>query len=472
MIENLRIQNFKSWRDTGDMPFSKITGFFGPNSSGKTSILQLLLMLKQTVESSDRTQVLNFGDDSTPVNLGTFRDVVHHGASRSASNGTLSSSSMDWSIVWRLPKPLTVNNTESNGGTLFSPSNLMFQASVFENRDKELARLVSQSFRYSFKDKGQNFAFGMERKNNSRNEYDLIHEGFEPIRTQGRPWPLPVPIKCYGFPSQAAGYYQNTQFLSDFNLAYEEFFGRVFYLGPLREYPQRQYTWGGGQPSDMGRRGERVIDALLASRDRGKKISLGPGRGRKSATLEEYVAKWLHDLGLIDSFSVQALTGGSNLYEVRVKKTAASPSVLITDVGFGVSQVLPVLTLCFYVPEGSTIILEQPEIHLHPMVQAGLADVFIDAINKRNIQIILESHSEHLLTRLQRRIAEEGVAPQDAALYFCERDESSASKLVPLEMDMFGNIKNWPKDFFGDEFAERAAMIQAEIERKKKQPTT
>ena len=466
MIENLRIQNFKSWQDTGDMQFSKITGFFGPNSSGKTSILQLLLMLKQTAESSDRTQVLNFGDDTTPVNLGTFRDVVHHGVSQSASDGTTSSSSIDWSLVWRLPKPLTVSSTESKDGTLFSPLKMTFQASVFENRDKELARLISQSFRYSFKDKARDFSFGMQRKSNSRNEYDLIHDGFEPIRTQGRPWPLPVPIKCYGFPSQATGYYQNTQFLPDFNLAFEEFLGRVFYLGPLREYPQRQYIWGGGQPSDMGRRGERVIDALLASRNRGKKIPLGPGRSRKSATLEEYVAKWLRDLGLIHSFAVQALTGGSNLYEVRVKKTASSPSVLITDVGFGVSQVLPVLTLCFYVPEGSTIILEQPEIHLHPMVQAGLADVFIDAINKRNIQIILESHSEHLLTRLQRRIAEEEVAPQDAALYFCERDESSTSKIVPLELDLFGNIKNWPKDFFGDEFAERAAMMQAEIRRR------
>ena len=68
--------------------------------------------------------------------------------------------------------------------------------------------------------------------------------------------------------------------------------------------------------------------------------------------------------------------------------------------GIGVSQVLPVLVLCYYVPEGSTIILEQPELHLHPSVQAGLADVFIDVIKHRNVQILLESHSEHLLRRL------------------------------------------------------------------------
>jgi predicted ATPase len=74
-----------------------------------------------------------------------------------------------------------------------------------------------------------------------------------------------------------------------------------------------------------------------------------------------------------------------------------------------------VLVLCYYVPEGSILILEQPEIHLHPSVQTGLADVFIDAVKTRKVQIILESHSEYLLRRLQRRIAEEKVSQEDMA---------------------------------------------------------
>ncbi len=464
MINNLRIQNFKSWQDTGEMKFSKITGFFGPNSSGKTSLLQWLLLLKQTAESPDLAHVLNFGDDRTYVNLGTFRDAIHYGRTNgSASQETLP---LEWSLAWDLPKSLSVTDPESKGSNLFSPNSLRFDGAVREAGGKAASRLVSQNFQYRFTDNGVDYSLGMERKRPERSEYDLVHGNVDLKRMPGRAWPLPAPIKCYGFPAQAAGYYQNAGFLPDFNLAFEELFGRVFYLGPLREYPQRQYTWGGGQPSDMGRRGERVIDALLASRERGEKIARG--RGHKQATVEEYVAFWLRELGLIHSFSVEAIAEGSNLYQVRVQKTAFSPSVLITDVGFGVSQVLPVLTLCFYVPEGSTIILEQPEIHLHPVVQAGLADVFIDAVKKRKIQIIIESHSEHLLTRLQRRIAEEEIASEDAALYFCERDESSVSKLVSLELDVFGNIRNWPKDFFGDEFSERAAMIQAGIERRQK----
>ena len=136
--------------------------------------------------------------------------------------------------------------------------------------------------------------------------------------------------------------------------------------------------------------------------------------------------------------------------------------------GIGVSQVLPVLVLCYYVPEGSTIILEQPELHLHPSVQAGLADVFIDCIENRGLQIILESHSEHMLRRLQRRIAEEKFDRQCAALYFCEQS-GGVSSIINLEVDLFGQIRNRPDDFFGDLLGEMVAAFDAELERKQLQ---
>src|SRR5712692_7592573 len=77
MITRLKAQNFKSWKDTGELRFAPLTGLFGTNSSGKTSILQVLLMLKQTVESSDPNRVLNLGgDEKSAVDLGTFVDVI------------------------------------------------------------------------------------------------------------------------------------------------------------------------------------------------------------------------------------------------------------------------------------------------------------------------------------------------------------------------------------------------------------
>jgi len=254
-------------------------------------------------------------------------------------------------------------------------------------------------------------------------------------------------------------------FLSDLQLEFERLFTGTKYLGPLRDYPKRQYPWSGGEPIDMGARGERVVEALLAAREAGVKVSRGYKRRREA--LEQRVAAWLKDLNLVHSFQVEPIAKeGGNIYRVKVRRNPSSPDVLITDVGFGVSQILPAIVLCYYAPEGSVIVLEQPEIHLHPAVQAGLADVFIDAVKTRNIQIVFESHSEHLLKRLQRRIAEQAITPDITSLYFCGTDNGE-SKLTPLDVTIFGEITNWPKDFFGDQFGEMAATTKAALEQKK-----
>ena len=133
------------------------------------------------------------------------------------------------------------------------------------------------------------------------------------------------------------------------------------------------------------------------------------------------------------------------------------------DVGFGVSQALPVLILCYYAPEGSILILEQPEAHLHPKVQSELGDVLIDVVKNRDLQIILESHSEHLLHRLMRRTAEEQLCVDDTALYFCQINEG-ASEVEQLKVDEYGNISNWPQEFFGDITGELIKQAEAEIE--------
>jgi len=311
-----------------------------------------------------------------------------------------------------------------------------------------------------------NQEFSLKKKEKG-NKYQLSPSeqgsGFRFIRTRGRGWELPSPLRFHGFPDQALTYYQNSGFLLDIQRQLEEQFSRIHYLGPLRDHPKRRYIWSGGEPIDVGQRGERAIDAILAARARGKYIS--PGRKKRKKTLEERVAFWLKELGLIHSFSVAPIDEGSGLFQVMVKRGPDSADVLITDVGFGVSQILPVLVLCYYAEEGSTILLEQPEIHLHPSVQMALADVFIDVMKNRNIQIIVESHSEHLLKRLQRRLAEEELEQEKVALYFCSSGPSG-SRLDPLELDLYGNITNWPEDFFGDRFGETAAMQEAGLKKK------
>jgi len=450
MITELSLGQFKSWASSTTMNLAPICGLFGTNSSGKTSILQLLLMLKQTIESTDRAQVLEFGDEKGLTNLGSFRDAVHAHVKPGA---------MNFALKWHLANQLQVPNPADSTQDLFSTDNLEFSCSVEENAT---GRLTVVRMAYCL----PKFKFALERKTQTGTRYRLQGEGFRFVRAQGRAWDVPAPVKFYGFPDQAYAYFQNAGFLSKLQLELENLFGRIYYLGPLREFPLRYYAWKGSEPADMGRRGEHVVDAMLAARERGSYIS--PGYKRRRLTLEERVAEWLKYLGLIHSFTVEPIAEGSRVYQVRVQRTSGSAKVLITDVGFGVSQILPVIALCYYVPEGSTILLEQPEIHLHPSVQSGLADVLIDAALNRKVQIIVESHSEHLLRRLQRRVAEEKIKPTDMSLYFCETSVTG-SILKPLDIDLFGTIRNWPKDFFGDEFGEIAATDEAAIIRRKKQ---
>jgi hypothetical protein len=294
-------------------------------------------------------------------------------------------------------------------------------------------------------------------------------EEFRFTRALGRAWDLPGPTKSYAFPDQARTYFQNSQFLSEFETAYVRQMDVILHLGPLREFPRRQYVWAGSSPTDVGRRGERTVDAILAATARGESRNW---RWRaRLRPFQEMIAWWLQDLGLIESFRVTEVAKGSGLYRAFLRRDADSPETLITDVGFGISQVLPVLVLLYYAPEGSTVLLEQPEIHLHPAVQSALADLIISVVKSRNIQVILESHSEHLLQRLLRRISEGNESPypeidlNDVKLYFCDTSDGT-SELDKLRVNLFGGIENWPNDFFGDQFGDVAAREEAAIKRR------
>ena len=171
------------------------------------------------------------------------------------------------------------------------------------------------------------------------------------------------------------------------------------------------------------------------------------------------------------ALNIKPVAEGRKEFEVLIKTHAGAPVVKLTDVGFGISQVLPALVEAFYAPPNSMVWMEQPEIHLHPQVQAELADVFISAVQAReegkprNVQLIVESHSEHFLTRLQRRVAEGVISPQDVAVYFCKRAHGAAD-LEPLKLNSYGEIENWPEHFFGDEMADVTARTLAAMRRK------
>lgn len=424
MLKSMRVKNFKSWKDSSAIHIAPLTGFFGTNSSGKTSLLQMLLLLKQTTMSRDNNLILRTSwDRNDYLDLGTLPELIHHGET-----------SLGFSLSWGLAAPLAVPEPGRH-----DPINaLSFETTISLDPDRQRSFVESMHYR------GDN-GLVAEMRGNSERQYTVnvaVNER-EFARPQGRPRvKIASPIKNYGFSSSAALYYTNGSFLNDLGFEFEQLFARIYHLGPLREYPKRRYSWAGEEPVDVGLKGEETIPALLA---RGKKRVYK----NSSTTLERRIAKWLEEMGLVASFRTERVSDNTQDYRVLVRRSKHSAEVPLTDVGFGVSQVLPVLVLAYYCPEGSTLVLEQPEIHLHPAVQSVLADVLIDAIQRRKIQVILESHSEHLLRRIQRRIAEGALPLDQTAFYFCDSVEG-VSSIRELELDMFGNINNWPQDFFGD----------------------
>ncbi len=413
MITRLRAENFKSWKDTGDLRLAPLTGLFGTNSSGKSSILQVLLMLKQTIESHDPRRVLNLGDERTLVDLGTFSEVIHN---------HVESLPLNLSLAW--DEPIDRGFADEDTGVSGN-----FRATVVQVGD----RMVSLGFTYSSGDQVFKVATGPSGYVYSENGASEVNVG--------------PPFGMHGFPSDVDVFSSGRQLAFGLQICLES----ISYLGPLRQHPRRIYTWGGNEPGDVGRDGSEAVQALLATRN-----------GLRTVPP---VREWLKRMKLIDAFRIEPIAPNRKDYEIRLRKNAGSAEVLLPDVGFGVSQILPVLVLCYYVREGSTLILEQPELHLHPAAQSELGDLLIEVVKDRKLQIIVESHSEHLLRRIQRRVAEGAFEAKDTALYFCEMDNGE-SKATELQIGDDGFIKNWPNDFFGDEMGELSALTEAAIKRR------
>ena len=422
MITYLRVQNFKSWKDSKMVKLPSLAGFFGTNSSGKSSLLQMLLLLKQTAKRADAEEVIFFGDENSLVNLGNFQEVIH---------GHELGVGLYFEITGRLTHPFP-----NVLRTPFQTMHFNFDTIIRKNeRD-----LITERFRYG--SLSSNTKIVWENNNLSNGSQNLT-----PIFIQN----------CYGLPSSENS--DVPKVLTAFSSAFEELFSHVYYLGPTRVHPQRHYHWEGTHPKELSVWGDKAIDALLSARLRQLKTS----NKETGMPIEEKISEWLQKMDLAHSFSL-GLSGSleDNNYEVRIQKSPNSAQVTLADMGHGLADLLPLLVHCYYVPERSTLILEQPGVHLHPMAQAQLADLFLDVIAERNLQILVESHSEHLLTRLQRRIAEKKIAEDKMALYFC-RNNDGASTIEQLEVNESGDIKNWPENFFGDVMGDMFAMTDTQV---------
>jgi predicted ATPase len=129
--------------------------------------------------------------------------------------------------------------------------------------------------------------------------------------------------------------------------------------------------------------------------------------------------------------------------------------------GEGVSQLLPIVAGVVATPAGECLVVEQPEIHLHPAAQADLADLFIknlDASGEK--QFVIESHSEHLLLRLRRRVAEGRISPSKIGVLIVDRSRGN-SHVRALELTDRGHFEDWPSGFFEEGYEEALKLAHA-----------
>lgn len=275
--------------------------------------------------------------------------------------------------------------------------------------------------------------------------------------------------------------------------------GRLQYLGPLRSYPPRHIAFtqhhdqnwfaGGGYAWDVVRKNRQVRDAVNAWLNSPERLQtpyllairelVGAEDLQTPLTdMLQHAAELVNEEGVIPIFDdpesaatafVKKVSSGEidKINELILMDNRTRTQVSHRDVGIGISQVLPVLVTA-YASKNKILAMEQPEIHLHPALQAELGDVFIEsALGERKNTMILETHSEHLILRIMRRMRETAqkkldsghppVKPSDVAVLYIQADRSGA-KVLELRLDEEGTLLDpWPGGFFEEGFRERFA---------------
>lgn len=263
-------------------------------------------------------------------------------------------------------------------------------------------------------------------------------------------------------------YLTGVDFVRDF------FNEKIKYLGPLREEPRSLYPLeSNGNTFDLGLKGENTAAVFENNKTRIIKY-VSPSyfeRGEinkldtEKITLSDAINNWLVYLGVANKMCTN--DKGKMGHELKITTDIRDMEQDLTHVGVGVSQILPILVMCFLAGKGDSIILEQPELHLHPKVQTRLADFFV-SMNALGKQCIVETHSEYLINRLRYLVAttDDDSIAKDTMIYFVEKEDGH-SIYRSITINKYGVIEDWPKGFF-DESEDIANMtLKAGLKKRK-----
>jgi predicted ATPase len=449
----VRWQNFRSFKDTDWITIKPITVLIGANASGKTSILAPLLMLKQTLESNDKSLPLRTTGEL--FNAGSYANLIHR-----------HDSDCDLTLSFRrMPQP-----KQSKG---LPPPNLF--EFVFSKNPEEPALATLKAFKVLSAD-GRLLLL---RERQSDGNYDI--SGCQITSAQGvlaeailntKPEYFLFPVssilsahfnnarkeekedkkaKTSSLESKIEIKGEEAKYLYILNSAAEivdRSCSALSFIGPLREHPHRLYEVIGDDPKHVGIRGEYAPEILF--------------RMRNSEIMNQ-VNDWIRKFDFGWQINCTEITSGA--YSIQLTRAEGSPAVNLSDTGFGLSQILPIIVQCFFGRENDIIVMEQPEIHLNPRLQALLGDLFAVVASKGKA-VVIETHSEHIILRLRRLIAEGTLKAEQVAVYYTDKNEDVSSiKEIPISDNGHINPKMWPEKFFEDTLQESFALAIAQNRR-------
>ena len=528
MLKKISLKNVRSYKHLKDLEIKPITILCGTNSSGKSTILKSLLLWKQTLENlaytdgfllngkytnlgtqdnflhnNARSKVITFNfqfEYETASSYSSFEEstkyldsIIHSLARRTIPEKTLDSADLirvDFTLGYKINVKnklgidikdyiLKITTVENNDAKKSPPKRFM------DSQDSNNMELkISSINKNKIKVEWENIVSTDLVKTNtlaSKKLFDRIQnlkKGTHIFPTSKINFENIIKLNL----SAAVHFFD---VLDDEDYDYETFmkidiitqqlenlltetFSRISYLGPLREEPSRRYFFD-DQVKNIGVKGEN--SAFLYNKYKEDYFDyqtfdpINEELIKHSGTLEEVVREWLDEIGILDFDSVKS----DELYRFSLSSSEFNEErVNIADVGFGVSQVVPIVIAGLLMEKGETLILEQPEIHLHPKMQMKLAD-FILSMVLSGKNLIIETHSEHIINRLVRRIVEDGTGRINSliGINFVKNTEKG-SKIETVNLSEKNGIENWPEEFFDQAFAEQQNIMNAIINNKKK----
>ena len=365
-VSSIFVSNFKGVADPSTFRIAPLTIFLGPNSSGKSSALHALAALAQTVKLGDVSRRIVLDDEFAQVHLGRFIEIIH--SKKYADSIELGLTIGERSVALpRFAKKAANETVSGDVRAKFTFRSTLRTQEVFV--DSAVVEIGSRSI--SFTKHGSNYRAKDSATGKSFPSANTTNFFFEVAwdATGDRDW-LDVMVLARELQRMIGDELRKT-----------------LYLGPFRQSPRRRYPFRGSMPLEVGAQGEAAV-SLLASEHVASKT--------RTHTIQ--IGKWLNNLQLASKVHLGRV-GSSDLFDVNLT-LPDNVSLPIADLGYGVSQVLPVLAQCSFAPSESTLLFEQPELHLHPAAAARLAEIFVEVINEKKVNIVAETHSIDFFLRI------------------------------------------------------------------------